>query len=137
MSDETKYIWVRFRTKHSSGYGYWDYAEFAYTGNADAEYLQECLEQLNNEHTTDSEHWRGVEGDFVDHPPISTLKDSREDARERAKELLAEVERLDSLIATVKPQYVVLTASANRGPNVYLPDPQSCGAVRSQNRLYV
>lgn len=73
MTDD--YRWIKWRTRHSAGRSAWRWEEWPLNSvNTLEKQLQDALEFLEGEHTTRSEHWRGVEGDWDDVVPAEVLR---------------------------------------------------------------
>lgn len=105
MSDEKEYVWVKYRTLHSSGTGPWYFEEvlkidpMVHHWN-DQDFLNYLAEQYAEKHNTYSEHFRGAECEFATPSPeflkkhILNLKDqihNRYDAIIRAHKLINEI----------------------------------------------
>jgi hypothetical protein len=97
MEKALQYTWIKFRTLHSSGPDLWDYREMEHFGEVLMEALeQEWAEQLNDELSTHSEYWRGVEVEIAV-PPSEFLEIHRKRLEFEIKSLqeaLARVERM-------------------------------------------
>ncbi len=95
----TDYVWIKFRTRHASGPGDWQYEEFAFDLTKDrAEELADALETLDNEHNTHSEYWRGIEGDIAT-PPVDWLRKHVARRRDHLSEVIRDIARAEKLIS--------------------------------------
>ena len=76
MRDHISYYWVKYRTRHSSGPSNWHYQEFERDPSlTPKKQLYEIMETLNDDLSTGSEHWRGIEAEF-ENPPADVLRNS-------------------------------------------------------------
>lgn len=92
------YRWVKYRTRHSSGPGQWQYVEVGVDPKrSDEENLKDALEQINDSENTWSEHWRGVEGDF-ENPPKAYLERHLAHLASKIQETMDEMQRTTALI---------------------------------------
>jgi len=96
------FVWVKFRSKHSSGPGQWHWEEVEFdTPNPTEKQLVSWLEEKDYEWNTGSEHWRGMEG-FFEEPP---LKEAEKNVVYAASDILraqARLERGKALLARLK-----------------------------------
>lgn len=96
--------WLKYRTRLSSGPGQWCYRQVDIEGYVSEEAaLKDFVSDLNYELSTDSEHWRGVEGVFVHSPPLQELeaiharvKKTLKDMQDWSDSLAAELCRRES-----------------------------------------
>lgn len=94
----SRYVWIKFRTLHSSGPSQWEYREFAFEPEVSDEVnLKEALNEIGEERCTYSEHWRGVEGE-IENPPVEYLKRHKASLGVRAEEIAQAQARTEALI---------------------------------------
>ena len=86
------HVWVRFRTMHSSGPGEWRLKEFATWETSPKAMLKEFEAVLEDEWSTHSDHWRGIQIEFYI-PTRGELNAAIADARERRKWLADDIKR--------------------------------------------
>lgn len=95
--------WVKYRTKHSSGAGSWDYREYDIPD--DKQTLEERESyfrtwysiELEDALSTHSEHWRGIEWIF-ENPPISFLTKYIDIQKREVQYANQAIERAEALI---------------------------------------
>lgn len=101
MNSKYGYKWVRFRTLHAHGPGQWKWKEMEVDLlMKPKEQIQECLEELNDEYTTHSDKWRGVEGDFID-PPADVLEGRIRAEKQRIMTALETIERYGGTVPDI------------------------------------
>lgn len=91
------HLWVRWHTCHAHGYGeiQWseiDVRDYAERGDT-TEALASFLEEMESQHSTHSERWRGVKGAY-DTPPEFVLEQQRVSAERKIHFLQLRLERL-------------------------------------------
>lgn len=131
---KNKYVWLRFRTKHSSGPGYWQYEEFVLGADEDPEdenILKRLLHEVHDNHCTHSEHWRGVEGDIVPCPPQSVLRLRRGEDMNAIDRLHAAVSRASDLIQVASNEYIPVVRL--HGMKTFVPDPDRAESHERHN----
>lgn len=100
-----RYKWVKFRTMHSSGPGQWEYTELAmYDGESEEKQLKNCLEELDYEYTTRSEHWRGIEGVFED-PSYEYLCKRIEQSKREIEDIRENISRWEEQKRNTVPSF--------------------------------
>lgn len=103
MSTET-FVWIKYRTMHSSGPSGWKHREVSLPENEvseTSEAFKDLMESLNDELSTHSEHWRGVEV-AIENPPVEWLEKHIEHTRVRALELYDAWDRAGRLLNDLK-----------------------------------
>lgn len=121
MFQMTEYRWLRYRTLHASGPGQWQFFECEFDEPIllnPAELLAHALEVINDQENTNSEGWRGVEGDFVDHPPRSVLRAKIAAIENSIDALHKTCERSRAIFWEADYVYIVRTAA-----RAYIPNP--------------
>lgn len=102
MPGETpSYVWVRRRTRHSSGPGTWDPLEverYDWQGD-DEEFLNRLAKAYSQENDTHSEHFRGAEAEFWNPDPEFVRAEVQRN-QEALVELCAYRERLRIMMMT-------------------------------------
>lgn len=109
---EYKEIWARIRTKHSSGLGDWEFREFAVPANLvkksrrlelNAWFKENIAAELDYELNTHSEHWRGIDWEFVD-PPRRLIENRIKNLRTKIHNLQATIDRYTAELDNYKEQ---------------------------------
>ena len=101
------YSWIKFRTKHASGYGDWEFRKINHSERDSEELLMSVLEELNDELNTYGDGWRGVEGEWVN-PPRSTFTNQLAKAKQGLKDALqAYEEACADMQSAPDPKWIV------------------------------
>lgn len=94
----SRYVWIKFRTMHSSGPSQWEYLEVAFEPEVPDEVnLKEALNEIGEARCTYSEHWRGVQGE-IENPPVEYLEKHKRSLVRQAEEIAAAQVRAQALI---------------------------------------
>jgi ribosome assembly protein YihI (activator of Der GTPase) len=88
------YKWIKFHTCHSYGYGPIQYEEIDAEEFKD---LKSFLSEKDDDLNTQSEHWRGIKGEYIDKPPQEWIDKELKRIEELLRNTVLYHERLKNL----------------------------------------
>ena len=132
MADQYTFKWVRIRTRHASGDGPWEFREVSVPAKLakpsrraelDVWFRDEMAPEINDELSTQSEHWRGIDWDWAP-LPRHFMEGRIKNLKDRLKSIRAQIKRYEQQLPDLPEQTSV---EGNKKRCKSFPD---CGCIK-------
>jgi hypothetical protein len=132
MADQYTFKWVRIRTRHSSGFGNWEFREVSVPAKLtkpskkaelDEWFRENLAPEINDELSTMSEHWRGIDWDWSP-LPRHFMENRIKNLKYRLKSIRVQIKRYEQQLPDL-PEQTSVEGNKRRCKN--FPD---CGCIK-------
>lgn len=132
MAEQYTFKWVRIRTRHASGEGPWEFREVyvpaklskpSKQAELDAWFRENLAPDINEELSTQSEHWRGIGWDWSP-LPRHRMEGCIKNLKDRLKSIRAQIKRYEEQLPDL-PEQTSVEGNKKRCKNF-----PECGCIK-------